>query len=60
MAVKIQVEVFWAVMPSSAVVGKQRFGAPCCLHLQGTAEVCKVLQNVGTIPQHFTVSQPRR
>jgi hypothetical protein len=33
-AVKIQFEVFWVLTPSS-VVGYQRFGGPCCLHLQG-------------------------
>jgi len=27
--------VFWVVAPCSAVVGNQRFGGPCCLHLQG-------------------------
>jgi hypothetical protein len=30
-----QVEVFWVVTPCSVVVGYQRFGVPCCLHLQG-------------------------
>jgi len=35
MAVMFQVEVFWAVTPCSIVVGYQRFGGPCCLHLQG-------------------------
>jgi hypothetical protein len=29
------VEVFWVVMPCSDVVAEQRFGGPCCLHLQG-------------------------
>jgi len=33
--VKIQVEVFWVVTPCSVVVGYQRFGEPCCLHLHG-------------------------
>jgi len=31
----IQVDVFWVVTPCIAVVGHQRFGAPCYLHLQG-------------------------
>jgi hypothetical protein len=31
--VKIQVQVFWVVTSFSVVVGYQRFGAPCCLHL---------------------------
>jgi len=33
-AVKIQVEVFWVVTSCSVVVGYQRFGEPCCLHLE--------------------------
>jgi len=33
-AVIFEVEVFWIVMPSSAVVGYQRFIGSCCLHLQ--------------------------
>jgi len=32
---KIQIEVFWVVTPCSDVVRCQRFGGPCCLHLQG-------------------------
>jgi len=34
---KIQVEVFSVVTPYSVsvVVGYERFGDPCCLHLQG-------------------------
>jgi hypothetical protein len=32
---KIQVEVFWVVMPCGVVVGYQYFGGPWCLHLQG-------------------------
>jgi hypothetical protein len=31
----IQDELFWVVMPCSVVVGYQRFGGPCCFHLQG-------------------------
>jgi hypothetical protein len=30
-----QVEVCWVVTLCSVVVGYQRFGGPCCLHLQG-------------------------
>jgi len=31
----IQGEVFWIVQPCSEVVGYQRLGGKCCLHLQG-------------------------
>jgi len=34
-AVKIQVQVFCDVTQRSVAVGYQRFGGPCCLHLQG-------------------------
>jgi hypothetical protein len=33
MVVILQVEVFLIVTPRSVVVGYQRFGGPCCLHL---------------------------
>jgi hypothetical protein len=35
MVVKIHVEVFWVVAPSSVVVGYQHFAGPCSHHLQG-------------------------
>jgi hypothetical protein len=44
-----QVDVFWVVTPSSVVVGYQRFGGPCCLHLQGEDGGNKVLRNVGIL-----------
>jgi hypothetical protein len=34
MAVSFHVEVFWVMTPYSVIVGHQRFGGPCCLHLQ--------------------------
>jgi hypothetical protein len=37
--VMFQVEVFWVVMLCSVVVGYQRFGRPCCLHLQGEVDL---------------------
>jgi len=37
--VKIQVEVFCVVTQYSDVVGYQRFGGSCCLHLQGEGDV---------------------
>jgi hypothetical protein len=33
--VTIQVSVFWLMTTRGYVVGYQRFGLPCCLHLQG-------------------------
>jgi hypothetical protein len=27
--------VFWVMTPCNDVVGRQRFGGPCCFHLQG-------------------------
>jgi len=45
MVVIFQVEVFWVVTLCSVVVRYQRFGVPCCFHLQG---------------EHFTASQSRR
>jgi len=56
MAMKMQVVVFGVVMPCSDV-GYQRFGEPCCLHLQGEV---KVLRNVGILPHPDTIWQPRR
>jgi len=37
---KIQI-VFWVVTPCSDVVGYQRYGGPCCLHLQGEVTIQK-------------------
>jgi hypothetical protein len=34
-AMKVQVKEICVVMPCSDVGGYQRFGGPCCLHLQG-------------------------
>jgi hypothetical protein len=34
MTVMFQAEVFWVVTPCSVVVGYERFGGPCRLHLQ--------------------------
>jgi hypothetical protein len=47
-AVKIGVEVFWTVTTFSVVVGCQRFGAPCCLHLQGE-DLKYLLAQSGTV-----------
>jgi hypothetical protein len=38
-AVKIHVGVFWVMTPCSYVVGYQRFGGPCCLHVQGEVKM---------------------
>jgi len=45
------VEVFWAVTLCSALVGD---------HIQGEEGGSMDLWNVGILPQHYTVSQPRR
>jgi hypothetical protein len=39
MVVKIQVKVFWVVMPFSTVVGYHYFGIPCYLHLHFTLKM---------------------
>jgi hypothetical protein len=36
MVVKIQVTVFWVVLPCSSAVGYECLGAPCCLHLDNS------------------------
>jgi len=33
------VEVFWVVTSRSVVLACQRFGGPCCLHLQGEVKM---------------------
>jgi hypothetical protein len=47
MALMIQVEVFWIMMPCNVVVGYQRFRDPYCILLQGI------------LPQNYMASQPR-
>jgi hypothetical protein len=47
---KNQIEVFWVVTPCSVVVAYQRFGGPCCLHLQ--SEVIRKL-HLGSICANF-------
>jgi len=32
---KIHVVAIWVIAPGSDVIGCQRFGGLCCLHLQG-------------------------
>jgi hypothetical protein len=38
-AMKIQVEFFWVLMPSSVAVGYQHFMGPCYLHQQGKVKM---------------------
>jgi len=38
-AVMLLVGVFWVMTQCSVVVGYQRFGGPCCLHLQGEVDL---------------------
>jgi len=49
---KIQVAVFWVVTPCRNVVGYQRFGGPCWLHLQGEDGGSKTHRIVGILSQH--------
>jgi hypothetical protein len=37
MVMMFQVEVFWVVIPCSAMVGYHCFRGPCCFHLHSTA-----------------------
>jgi hypothetical protein len=55
---KIQAKI-WVVMPCSVGVGYQRFWGPYCLHLQGEDGGSLDLWNIGILPQHYTMSQPR-
>jgi len=58
--VMFQVNIFWAAMPYSAVVGCQHFRGPCCLHLQGEIDGSSMdIWNVSILPQQHTASQPR-
>jgi hypothetical protein len=59
-AAKIQVKVFWVVMPCNVMVEYQHFGGPCCLLIQDKDEGSKFLLNVGILPHHYIMSQPRR
>jgi hypothetical protein len=55
MVMKMQVVVFWVVMPCNVVVEYQCFGEPCCL--QDEDGDSKVLQNFGLLlSHHFMVS----
>jgi hypothetical protein len=40
---KIQIELFWVVTPCGNVIGYQRFGGPCCLHLHWVVTPCSVV-----------------
>jgi len=57
MAVKIQVKVYWVMMPCNVTVGYQHFRGPCCLHLHPEDGGSMVIQNVGILPQHQIASQ---
>jgi N-acyl-L-homoserine lactone synthetase len=50
MAVKIQVKVFWVVMPCSVAVGYQHYGLVAAIFM------VKVLQNIGILLQQYTAS----
>jgi len=44
--VKIQVKVFWVVMPCSVVVGQENFREPCCIHLHSEMEAASYSETV--------------
>jgi len=47
---KVSSRGLWVVTPCNDVVGYQRFGGPCCLHLQcETANVATSLVNYKTL-----------
>jgi hypothetical protein len=54
--VKIQVEILWGVTPCIVVVG---YPSLIC-KIKPVYRLSKELRNVGILPQHYTVSQPRR
>jgi hypothetical protein len=61
----IQVMVFWVVMLCCVVVGYQRFGGPCCLHLQGEGPSKRwcpttTLHGVTTSKLRLESSSPRK
>jgi hypothetical protein len=57
-AVSAKMAVFWVVALCSLVEVYQRFGGPCCLHLQG--DDGNDLWNIGKLLPDYTVQQPRR
>jgi hypothetical protein len=57
------VEVCWVVRPWNVVVGYQRFGGPYCLQLHSLHPEdggSMGIRKFGTVPQHYTASQPTR
>jgi hypothetical protein len=53
MAVKIQVEFYWAVMPLRLVVRYLGFRVPCCLPIQGNMTVCPEKVNLNSHMVYF-------
>jgi hypothetical protein len=58
-AMKIQVVVFLVLTQCTDVVGYQRFGGPCCHHVDPEDRRNVVLRNVDILPHHYTASQYR-
>jgi hypothetical protein len=48
----LQIEVFWVMAPCGVAVRCQRFGAPCCLHLQGETWTSETLLSCRSNAQH--------
>jgi hypothetical protein len=56
----LQIMAFWVVTLCTVVVGYQRFGGPCYLHLHPENGGSKVLRNTGVLPHYYMALQPRR
>jgi len=59
-AMKIQIVVFWVVMPCSDVVGYRRFGGPCCLHLHHSSSALGRWRRQGPPKSDYLASQLRK
>jgi len=59
-AMKIQVPIFWVVTPCSVMGGHQRFGGPCCLHLQSEKFTRATEAALRTMVDKGSNMEPRR
>jgi hypothetical protein len=53
---RIQVVIFWAVVTPCSDVGRyQRFGGPCCIHLQGEVKM-EAAKSSETLVSYHTIT----